>query len=101
MGKTVKVGTFLKKEREANKLSINDVASKTKINLNILKHLEANALDQLPNKTYVKGFVKSYCKHTNRSGLLKASELSEACEFLLNSRNVTGQNLIVDNGFSL
>ena len=46
-------------------------------------------------------FVKSYCKHTNNSGLLKASELNETCEFLLNSRNITGQNLIVDNGFSL
>ena len=46
-------------------------------------------------------FINSYCKHTNRSGLLMANELSEACEFLLNSPNITGQNLIIDNGFSL
>ena len=80
MGKTVKVGTFLKKEREANKLSINDVASKTKINLNILKHLEANALDQLPNKTYVKGFVKSYCK-------LLSLDINEALDLLEKTYN--------------
>lgn len=62
MEKTIQIGSFLKQKRETEKLSINDVASKTKINLNILKHLENNALDQLPNKAYVIGFVKSYCK---------------------------------------
>ena len=46
-------------------------------------------------------FLESYRKHTNQSGLLIASELNETCEFLLNSNNITGQNLIVDNGFSL
>ncbi|MDA8891501.1 SDR family oxidoreductase [Planktomarina temperata] len=46
-------------------------------------------------------FINNYCKHTNRSGLLTANELSEACDFLLNSPNITGQNLIIDNGFSL
>lgn len=80
MGKTIKVGTFLKKKREADKLSINDVASKTKINLNILKHLEANALDQLPNKTYVKGFVKSYCK-------LLSIDINEALDLLEKTYN--------------
>lgn len=62
MENKVKIGSFLKQKREAKDISINDVASKTKINLNILKHLEANDLEKLPNKTYVKGFVKSYCK---------------------------------------
>jgi cytoskeleton protein RodZ len=78
MGKTVKIGTFLQKKREAKDISINDVASKTKINLNILKHLEANELDSLPNKTYVKGFVKSYCK-------LLALNTDEALEILENT----------------
>ena len=78
MGKTVKIGTFLQKKREDKDISINDVASKTKINLNILKHLEANELDSLPNKTYVKGFVKSYCK-------LLALNTDEALEILENT----------------
>lgn len=46
-------------------------------------------------------FIKNYCKHTNNSGLLMSDELNEICGFLLNSNNIAGQNLIVDNGFSL
>jgi cytoskeletal protein RodZ len=56
------VGQLLKEARESKKLSIEDVAKKTKINLNLLKHLEANRLDKLPNITYVRGFVKNYSK---------------------------------------
>lgn len=57
-----KIGSLLKKARETKKLTIEEVAAKTKINLSMLKHLEANALDKLPNKTYVKGFVRNYAK---------------------------------------
>jgi cytoskeleton protein RodZ len=56
------IGTLLKTQREHLSYSIRDIASKTKINLNILKSLEDNDLNALPNKTYVKGFVKSYAK---------------------------------------
>jgi len=56
------IGTLLRKSRESKKLTIEEVSTKTKINLNILRHLEADDLDSLPNKTYVKGFVKNYAK---------------------------------------
>ena len=65
MGKPQNIGSFLKKKRETENITIEEVAHKTKINLNILKHLEANELDKLPNKTYVKGFVKSVTKLLN------------------------------------
>jgi cytoskeletal protein RodZ len=56
------IGELLKSARESKNLSIEDVSLKTKININILKSLESNKLDQLPNKTYVRGFVKTYGK---------------------------------------
>jgi cytoskeleton protein RodZ len=59
---TQEIGHYLKMERENRKVSIEEVAYKTKINLNVLKHLEASELNHLPNKTYVRGFVKNYCK---------------------------------------
>jgi cytoskeleton protein RodZ len=62
MGNAQNIGTFLKQKRESAKISIEEVAQRTKINLNILKALEANDLEKLPNKTYVKGFVKSLTK---------------------------------------
>ena len=56
------IGTLLKKCREKNNISIEDIAQKTKININILKALEEDDLHNLPNKTYVRGFVSNYAK---------------------------------------
>jgi cytoskeletal protein RodZ len=57
-----KIGGLLKSAREKKKISLEDVANKTKININILKALESDDISSLPNKTYVKGFVKNYAK---------------------------------------
>lgn len=55
-----KIGTFLKTAREKKNISIEQISQKTKINVNILKALEDNNIEKLPNLTYVKGFVKNY-----------------------------------------
>lgn len=57
------IGSFLKDSRINQSLDLSDVAEKTKINLKLLRSLEEDQLSQLPNKTYVIGFVKSYAKH--------------------------------------
>jgi cytoskeletal protein RodZ len=62
MEDNISVGTLLKNAREKKKLKIEDLASKTKININILKALENNEIDKLPNIAYLKGFVKNYAK---------------------------------------
>ena len=46
-------------------------------------------------------FIENYERNTNSFGMLEAEELCEAVEFLLFARNITGQNLIIDNGFTL
>ncbi|MBD66385.1 MAG: hypothetical protein CME62_14335 [Halobacteriovoraceae bacterium] len=56
------IGLLLKNAREARDLTLEDVAQKTKININILRALENNDLQDLPNIAYVRGFVKSYSK---------------------------------------
>lgn len=56
------IGTLLKKCRESKNISIEEIAQKTKININILKALEEDDLHNLPNKTYVRGFVANYAK---------------------------------------
>lgn len=56
------LGSFLKAAREEKKLTLQQVASKTKININVLKDLENDEIAKLPNITYVKGFVKNYAK---------------------------------------
>lgn len=56
------IGDYLRSKREESKLSIEKVSQKTKINLNILRALEANDFKALPSAAYVKGFVMSYAR---------------------------------------
>jgi cytoskeleton protein RodZ len=58
----VYIGEHLKARREEIKISLEKVSQKTKINLNILRSLEANDFKSLPSPAYVKGFVLSYAK---------------------------------------
>ena len=62
MENTVTIGKFLKASREKKKLTLDQVAAKTKININILRDLENDEIESLPNITYVRGFVKNYAK---------------------------------------
>jgi cytoskeleton protein RodZ len=60
--KIILIGEFLKQEREAKGITLEVIASRTKINYNILKNLEADNIEALPNIAYVKGFVQNYVK---------------------------------------
>ena len=67
MEKHITIGQVLRHARQAKNVSLEDVASKTKININLLRSLEQDDLESLPNKTYVKGFVKNCAKILNVS----------------------------------
>ena len=56
------IGNFLKKQREQQEIPLKIISRTTKISTTLLELLEGDELNQLPNKAYVKGFVKSYCK---------------------------------------
>jgi transcriptional regulator with XRE-family HTH domain len=62
MEKNMTLGTYLQNAREAKNISLRDIADRTKININILRALEENDIDKLPNRTYVRGFVQNYAK---------------------------------------
>ncbi|MEI6079868.1 MAG: helix-turn-helix transcriptional regulator, partial [bacterium] len=54
------VGAYLKKNRELRGISLEEIASSTKININILSYLEADRFEKLPAPVFVKGFIKTY-----------------------------------------
>lgn len=56
------IGQLLKEARQKKNMSLDDIINKTKININVLKHLENDALSELPSRPYVKGFVANYAK---------------------------------------
>jgi cytoskeleton protein RodZ len=53
------LGELFKSVREQRGITLKEIASKTKIHVGILMHLENNNFAELPSKTYLKGFVKS------------------------------------------
>lgn len=60
--KTKTVGEMLKEERLRSRLTLSELATKTKIRLAYLKSLEENRFEDLPSATFVKGYIRTYAK---------------------------------------
>ncbi len=56
------VGPMLRAAREAKGLSLEQVASETRISRRHLEHIEAGELESLPGRTYAIGFTRTYAK---------------------------------------
>ncbi len=57
------IGTKLRQNREDKGLSISEVSMATKINAKILKAIEEGDEANLPAKTFLRGFVRSYASY--------------------------------------
>ncbi|MEW6777601.1 MAG: RodZ domain-containing protein [Bdellovibrionota bacterium] len=55
-------GRYLRAEREAREITIDDLSRVTKINRQILQAIEADDFQHLPPPVFVRGFVRSVCK---------------------------------------
>lgn len=62
------IGDTLRKEREKQKLSIQDVEKGTSIRPLYIEALEKGEYDKLPGEVYAKGFIKNYGNFLNLSG---------------------------------
>lgn len=58
-----KVGQRLKEERERRHLSLHEIGMSLKINPKILSAIEEGDMAQLPAKTFLRGFVRSYAQY--------------------------------------
>ncbi len=56
------VGEILRAAREAKGLSLEQVASETRISMRHLQQIEAGSFEGLPGRTYAVGFAKSFAK---------------------------------------
>lgn len=56
-------GELLKAERIKKDLSVQDVAYALKLSARIIQSIEAGEINELPAKTFVRGFVKSYADY--------------------------------------
>ena len=57
------VGTYLKGEREARKISLDEISRATKIRRAILEAIEKDQGEVLLPEAVVKGFIKTYARH--------------------------------------
>lgn len=86
------IGSQLQAARVAQGLEIEDVAHKTRIHHDVLRKLEADAFDELPNKMFVKSFLKLYGDHVGVDATPAFSQLEAAAagngeQFLLGGIN--------------
>ncbi len=78
------IGDLLRSTREKKGIELRLVSQKTRINYRILENLENNKMEDLPNKTYVKGFVQTYAKEIGLDISLAQNSLQFSYDHFLN-----------------
>ena len=71
------IGEQLRRAREAKGLSLDDVASRTRIPIRHLQNIEREEWDALPAATYAVGFTRNYANAVGLDGATLARELRE------------------------
>ncbi len=56
-------GQYLRRERELRNISLEEIAEVTKINRSLLQAIEDDRFELLPGKLFIRGFIRSYCRH--------------------------------------
>ncbi len=56
------LGNYLRRERERQQVSLQDISAATKIQLQFLKEIEEDAYDRLPPAPFVIGFLRAYAQ---------------------------------------
>lgn len=69
------IGNRLKEAREAQGMSLDDVASKTRVPIRHLQHIENGEWDALPAATYSVGFARAYANVVGLNGAEIGTEL--------------------------
>ncbi len=62
-GKVGDIGNYLKREREAREISLQEISQKTKISVEFLKAIENNEFDKLPAEVFTIGFIRNYARY--------------------------------------
>ena len=55
-------GSYLKSERELRGVTLDELYSKTKIPVRLLRALENNQFDELPEEVFIRGYIRSIAK---------------------------------------
>jgi cytoskeletal protein RodZ len=56
------VGQYLRQQREAKRMSVEEVARATRVPTTSVERIESDRFDELPGEVFVRGFLKSYAR---------------------------------------
>jgi cytoskeletal protein RodZ len=56
------VGQFLRRQREAQRMSIEEVARATRVPMPSLERIESDRFDELPGEVFARGFLTAYAR---------------------------------------
>ncbi len=56
------VGLYLKRNREAKRMSVAEVSRLTRVPAHSVERIEAERFDELPGEVFVRGFLRSYAR---------------------------------------
>jgi cytoskeletal protein RodZ len=62
MGAMESLGVYLVRKREEREVSLDEMSRRTRIQPYILSGLERDDWAELPHRTFLKGFVRNYCR---------------------------------------
>jgi cytoskeletal protein RodZ len=56
------VGQFLRRQRQAKRMSIEEISRATRVPASSVERIEADRFDELPGEVFVRGFIRSYAR---------------------------------------
>lgn len=56
------VGQYLREQREARRMSVEEISRATRVPVQSVERIEADRFDELPGEVFVRGFLKSYAR---------------------------------------
>ena len=56
------VGQYLRRQREAKRMSVEEIARSTRVPMASVERIEGDQFDELPGEVFVRGFLKSYAR---------------------------------------
>lgn len=82
----MKLGESLRKERELRGITLEDISTRTKVNVRFLEAIEDDDLSALPAKAFAKGFLRSYARVVGLDEELVLTNF-EYCHHAIQSEN--------------
>ena len=57
------VGSYLRRERELRKITLEEVSEQTRVQIDFLKAMESEHFEKIPGLTFARGYLRAYASY--------------------------------------